>query len=144
MVSKSKTIEQTAREHGTGGWQTLEDMVKFGEAIRAQTIEELAGMDVKPVANLYKHSVSSGSIAAPMEEWRVTRNPVTAGVSVRPLYTLDQLAATQVQTRGLMQQLVDAIAPISAYGLPGSRDDQQGIAQAALAAGRAWLEGGGE
>lgn len=28
-------IEKLAREHGTGGWQTLEDMVRFGRAVRA-------------------------------------------------------------------------------------------------------------
>ena len=27
------TIERLAREHGTGGWQTLDDMVRFGEAV---------------------------------------------------------------------------------------------------------------
>lgn len=26
-------IEKLAREHGTGGWQTLEDMVRFGKAV---------------------------------------------------------------------------------------------------------------
>lgn len=29
----SKLIEELARDHGTGGWQTLEDMVKFGLAV---------------------------------------------------------------------------------------------------------------
>lgn len=26
-------IEKLARAHGTGGWQTLEDMVRFGNAV---------------------------------------------------------------------------------------------------------------
>jgi len=26
-------IEKLAREHGTGGWQTLDDMVRFGKAV---------------------------------------------------------------------------------------------------------------
>lgn len=28
-------IEKIAREHGTGGWQTLDDMVRFGQAVAA-------------------------------------------------------------------------------------------------------------
>ncbi|MGZ8220091.1 MAG: hypothetical protein ACXWT0_00435 [Methylobacter sp.] len=35
-------IEKLAREHGTGGWQTLADMVLFGEAVAAAEREACA------------------------------------------------------------------------------------------------------
>ena len=35
-------IEKIAREHGTGGWQTIDDMVKFGEAIAKAECESCA------------------------------------------------------------------------------------------------------
>ena len=35
-------IEKLAREHGTGGWQTLEDMVKFGRIVQAAERERAA------------------------------------------------------------------------------------------------------
>ena len=38
-------IERLAREHGTGGWQTLEDMILFGKAVAeaaARNLEEEA------------------------------------------------------------------------------------------------------
>lgn len=34
-------IEKLAREHGTGGWQTLDDMVRFGEAVAAAERERI-------------------------------------------------------------------------------------------------------
>lgn len=33
-------IEKLARERGTGGWQTLDDMVRFGEVIAAAEREK--------------------------------------------------------------------------------------------------------
>ena len=35
-------IEKLAQEHGTGGWQTLEDMVRFGNAVAAAVRVECA------------------------------------------------------------------------------------------------------
>lgn len=35
-------IEKLAREHGTGGWQTLDDMVRFGNAVAAAEREACA------------------------------------------------------------------------------------------------------
>lgn len=35
-------IEKLAREHGTGGWQTLDDMVRFGKAVAAAEREACA------------------------------------------------------------------------------------------------------
>lgn len=34
-------IEKLAREHGTGGWQSLDDMVRFGMAVAAAERESL-------------------------------------------------------------------------------------------------------
>ncbi len=35
-------IEKLAREHGTGGWQTLEDVVRFGRSVAAAEREACA------------------------------------------------------------------------------------------------------
>lgn len=35
-------IEKLAREHGTGGWQTLDDMVRFGKAVAFRVREDCA------------------------------------------------------------------------------------------------------
>lgn len=35
-------IEKLAREHGTGGWQTLGDMVRFGKAVAEEEREACA------------------------------------------------------------------------------------------------------
>ena len=38
-------LEKLARQHGTGGWQTLDDMLKFGRAVQSAERERCA----KPV-----------------------------------------------------------------------------------------------
>lgn len=35
-------IEKLARKHGTGGWQTLDDIVRFGKAVAAAERERIA------------------------------------------------------------------------------------------------------
>ena len=42
-------IEKLAREHGTGGWQTLEDMVRFGKAVAEEEREACARVCEKTI-----------------------------------------------------------------------------------------------
>lgn len=51
-------IEQIARAHGTGGWQTLDDMVRFGLAVRAALAAQLpAERMMVPLADMRLHEL---------------------------------------------------------------------------------------
>lgn len=50
-------IEQLAREHGTGGWQTLEDMVNFGKSV-AEAMREKCAIECDKVAAEYNSGVA--------------------------------------------------------------------------------------
>lgn len=42
-------IENLARKHGTGGWQTLDDMVQFGKAV-AEEVRRRVGIGGELIA----------------------------------------------------------------------------------------------
>jgi hypothetical protein len=51
-------LEKLAREHGTGGWQTLADMMRFGRAVQATERERCA-----EICDSLTHALDNGGNA---------------------------------------------------------------------------------
>lgn len=57
MPTIKEIAERVARNHGTGGWQTLEDMVRFGEALVAELTKGNEPVDYTPGEWFKCHSI---------------------------------------------------------------------------------------
>ena len=121
-------IETLAREYGTGGWQTLEDMVRFGVAVAAKEREDCA-----QIAETAAHKLGGYQFAAETIRKRsnarieATAAPFAAVASNDSLGPLRRDAMKSVNNSRLMQFLADYAAHHILNGLFLHRFAQRGV-----------------
>lgn len=104
MKSDIELAEEVGISHGSMLHNRLHGPLKaFANPIRAQQVEELAGVDAEPVAWIHSHSRWGVEIC----KYRLMPADIADGWAETSLYTLPQLASRALEESALAE-LVDA------------------------------------
>lgn len=117
--------ERVARNHGTGGWQTLEDMVKFAKAIRDEIADQTPWFPLLGTGLAVRRDLLDERTAQRMHYQTLARLGERGGLS--PDEALANIKRSSFQATKLREALVELVA-ISTQS-PAPKQDEELLEQ---------------